>query len=78
MIEQRDGGMVLAFAGRLDAASIGSLWRPAMRAARARARPALAFDLGAVSFSDVAGATFLPRSRRRMARRRNRSARRNG
>ena len=49
----------MAFAGRLDAASIGSLWRPAMRAAeRARGQP-LAFDLGAVSFSDVAGASFL-------------------
>src|SRR4051812_7947627 len=51
--------MVMAFAGRLDAASIGSLWRPAMRAAeRARGQP-LAFELGAVSFSDVAGASFL-------------------
>ena len=49
----------MAFAGRLDAASIGSLWRPAMRAAeRARGQP-LAFELGAVSFSDVAGASFL-------------------
>jgi phospholipid/cholesterol/gamma-HCH transport system permease protein len=58
-IEQRDGRMVMAFTGRLDAASIGSLWRPAMRAAeRARGQP-LAFDLGAVSFSDVAGASFL-------------------
>ena len=58
-IEQRDGRMVMAFAGRLDAASIGSLWRPAMRAAeRARGQP-LAFELGAVSFSDVAGASFL-------------------
>ena len=49
----------MAFAGRLDAASIGALWRPAMRAAeRARGQP-LAFDLGAVSFSDVGGASFL-------------------
>ena len=70
-VEQRDGRTVMAFAGRLDAASIGSLWRPAMRAAeRARGKP-LAFELGAVSFSDVAGASFLAaaskiRSRSRM------------
>jgi phospholipid/cholesterol/gamma-HCH transport system permease protein len=58
-VERRDGRVVLAFAGRLDAASIGSLWRPAMRTAeRERGHP-LAFDLSAVSFSDVGGATFL-------------------
>jgi phospholipid/cholesterol/gamma-HCH transport system permease protein len=58
-VEQRDGRAVMVFAGRLDAASIGELWRPAMRAAeRARGQP-LAFDLRAVSFSDVGGASFL-------------------
>jgi phospholipid/cholesterol/gamma-HCH transport system permease protein len=58
-IERRDGRVVLIFAGRLDAASIGRLWRPAMRAAAGARGRALAFDLSAVSFSDVGGATFL-------------------
>lgn len=49
----------MAFAGRLDAASIGVLWRPAMRAAERGHDRALVFDLDAVSFSDVAGASFL-------------------
>ena len=58
-IEQREGRAIMVFAGRLDAASIGAVWRPAMRAAgHARGHP-LSFDLSAVSFSDVAGAGFL-------------------
>jgi phospholipid/cholesterol/gamma-HCH transport system permease protein len=58
-IEQRDGRVVLAFAGRLEAASIGPLWRRATRSGeQARGRP-LVFDLSRVTFCDVAGATFL-------------------
>ena len=49
----------MAFAGRLDAASIGVLWRPAMRVAERAHDQTLVFDLGAVSFSDVGGASFL-------------------
>jgi phospholipid/cholesterol/gamma-HCH transport system permease protein len=58
-IAQRDGHVVMAFAGRLDAASIGALWRPAMWAAEHAHGQTLVFDLGAVSFSDVGGASFL-------------------
>ena len=58
-IEQRDGAVVMAFAGRLDAASIAPLWRSAMRAAEHAREQPLAFDLGGVAFSDVAGASFL-------------------
>lgn len=58
-IEERDGRLVLAFAGRLEAAAIGPLWRRAIRRAEsARVRP-LVFELGDVTFCDVAGATFL-------------------
>ena len=50
---------MLVFAGRLESASIGALWRAAVRAAQhARGQP-LSFDLSAVTFSDVGGATFL-------------------
>ena len=49
----------MAFAGRLDAASIGALWRTAIRAAEHAHGQTLVFDLGAVSFSDVGGASFL-------------------
>ena len=49
----------MAFAGRLEADTIGTLWRQGMHAAhRARGR-ALVFDLTGVSFCDVGGATFL-------------------
>ena len=58
-IEQRDGSEVLAFAGRLEADTIGALWRQGIRAAqRARGR-SLVFDLSGVSFCDVGGAAFL-------------------
>jgi phospholipid/cholesterol/gamma-HCH transport system permease protein len=58
-IEQRDGRTVLAFAGRLDAHSIGPLWRRAIRSGeRARSQP-LQLDLSGVTFCDVAGAAFL-------------------
>ncbi|MEJ0019150.1 MAG: MlaE family lipid ABC transporter permease subunit [Acetobacteraceae bacterium] len=58
-VEQRDGRAVFVFAGRLEAASIGGQWRPAMRAARHEHGHELAFDLAAVTFCDVAGAAFL-------------------
>jgi phospholipid/cholesterol/gamma-HCH transport system permease protein len=58
-IRQRDGRVVMAFVGRLEAASIGTLWRPAIRAAEHAHGQTLVFDLGAVSFSDVGGASFL-------------------
>jgi phospholipid/cholesterol/gamma-HCH transport system permease protein len=50
---------VLAFAGRLDTASIGALWRPAIRAAEQARGSKLVLDLSEVSFCDVGGATFL-------------------
>ncbi len=58
-IEAREGRVVLMFAGRLDAAEIGPLWRPAIRAAQQARDRGLAFDLSGVSFCDVSGAAFL-------------------
>jgi phospholipid/cholesterol/gamma-HCH transport system permease protein len=49
----------MAFSGRLEAASIGALWRRAIRAAEHAHGQPLVFDLGAVSSSDVGGASFL-------------------
>jgi phospholipid/cholesterol/gamma-HCH transport system permease protein len=58
-IERRDGRTVLAFAGRLEAETIGPLWREAIWAAEhARSMP-LALELKHVAYCDVAGATFL-------------------
>ena len=56
-VSERDGLRVLAFAGRLDAAGAGRVWRGAMRAAR-QERPLL-LDLGRVTLCDTAGATLL-------------------
>jgi phospholipid/cholesterol/gamma-HCH transport system permease protein len=57
--EQRDGRTVLVFGGRLDAASIGAIWRTGMKLARAaRGRP-VRFDLTQVSYGDISGAAFL-------------------
>ncbi|HEX4173817.1 MAG TPA: ABC transporter permease [Acetobacteraceae bacterium] len=57
--EQRDGCTVLAFGGRLDAASIGAIWRRGMQLAHtARGRP-VRFDLTQVSYGDMSGAAFL-------------------
>jgi phospholipid/cholesterol/gamma-HCH transport system permease protein len=58
-IEEREGRVVLAFAGRLDAVTIGPLWRRAARVARQARGRRLVFDLGGVSFCDVSGAAFL-------------------
>jgi phospholipid/cholesterol/gamma-HCH transport system permease protein len=58
-IAQRDGQTVLAFSGRLEADTIGNLWRAVIRAASgARGQP-LGFDLSQVTFCDVGGASFL-------------------
>jgi phospholipid/cholesterol/gamma-HCH transport system permease protein len=56
---EREGRVVLTFTGRLDAAEIGPLWRPAMRAAQQARGRGLVFDLDGVSFCDVSGAAFL-------------------
>jgi phospholipid/cholesterol/gamma-HCH transport system permease protein len=58
-IEESEGRVVLAFVGRLDAGTIGPLWRRAARAARQARGRTLIFDLGGVSFCDVSGAAFL-------------------
>jgi phospholipid/cholesterol/gamma-HCH transport system permease protein len=58
-VEQRGGRTVLTFADRLEADTIGALWRRGIHAAqRARGQP-LVFDLSGVAFCDVGGATFL-------------------
>ena len=49
----------MAFAGRLEADTIGTLWRQGMHAAHRAHGRALVFDLTGVSFCDVGGATFL-------------------
>ena len=58
-IEFREGRVALVFAGRLDAAEIGPLWRPAIRAAQQARGRDLVFDLAGVAFCDVGGAAFL-------------------
>lgn len=58
-VKEDEGRTVLVLAGRLDAEGAGALWRQAMRAAAHAPGRTLAFDLGAVSFCDVGGATFL-------------------
>lgn len=58
-VEQRGPDTVLVFIGRLNAASAGTLWPVALRAAaRAHAQP-LRFDLAAVTDCDMTGATLL-------------------
>ena len=58
-IEQRGDRAVLAFAGRLEADTIGELWRQGIHAAQHAHGKALVFDLTNVSFCDVGGAAFL-------------------
>ena len=58
-MQQYDGQTVIAFNGRLDVESIGPLWRPAMHAVTQLRGHPLRFDLSAVSFCDVGGASFL-------------------
>lgn len=58
-IEKQPGRTVLAFAGRLDAASLGHVWRHAMHAARHAHGTPLVLDLREVAYCDVAGASFL-------------------
>ena len=49
----------MTFTGRLEAASVGALWRRAVRAAKQASGRPLVFDLSDVAFCDVGGATFL-------------------
>jgi phospholipid/cholesterol/gamma-HCH transport system permease protein len=58
-VEQRDGRTVLAFAGKLEADAIGSLWRRAIKVAEQARGKKLAIDLRNVTFCDVGGAAFL-------------------
>jgi phospholipid/cholesterol/gamma-HCH transport system permease protein len=58
-IEARGEHVVMMFAGRLDAMTIGRLWRQAMHAARQANGKRLVFDLAGVSFCDVSGGAFL-------------------
>jgi len=58
-IQQRDGRAVMVFSDRLEADTIGALWRSAIRAAEHARGQTLVFDLSKVSFCDVGGATFL-------------------
>ncbi|HEY6431332.1 MAG TPA: ABC transporter permease [Acetobacteraceae bacterium] len=51
--------VVLAFAGRLDAAEVARLWRQALDAARRVRGRNLTIDLSAVETCDMAGATLL-------------------
>ena len=49
----------LAFAGRLDAAGTGQVWRPALAAAAGARRQELVFDLSGVTAFDMTGAALL-------------------
>lgn len=55
----RDGAVVLVFAGRLDAAGVAPIWSPTLKAAGGAKERGLLFDLSAVSMCDTAGATLL-------------------
>ena len=56
-VAERDGTIVLTFAGHLDAAAAGRLWRQGLRAAGGAG--GLSFDLSALEFCDMSGAAFL-------------------
>lgn len=58
-VEEREERVALVFSGRLDAATIGPLWRRSVRVAQQARGRRLVFDLGGVSFCDVSGAAFL-------------------
>jgi phospholipid/cholesterol/gamma-HCH transport system permease protein len=58
-IDRSDDRVVMVFSDRLEADTVGPLWRQAVRAAQHAHGRTLVFDLGAVSFCDVGGATFL-------------------
>ncbi len=58
-VERGEGRTVLSLAGRLEAASVGAIWRQTMREAEHARGSALVIDLAGVTFCDVAGATFL-------------------
>jgi phospholipid/cholesterol/gamma-HCH transport system permease protein len=52
-------GATIAFAGSLDAAGAGGIWRATMRAARQAAGRPLVLDLAAVTHCDTAGAALV-------------------
>jgi phospholipid/cholesterol/gamma-HCH transport system permease protein len=56
---QDAGGVVVAFAGRLDLASVGGIWDSAVAAARQAAGGHVWLDISAVPGCDTAGATLL-------------------
>ncbi len=58
-IEQHEGQTAFVLAGRLDAEGAGVLWHQAMREAAHAHDRRLVFDMGAVTFCDVGGASFL-------------------
>jgi len=58
-IEESAGRAVLSFTGRLDAECVAQLWRQTIRAAAQARGHKLVFDLTAVSFCDVGGASLL-------------------
>jgi len=58
-IEESAGRAVLSFTGRLDAECVAQLWRQTIRAAAHASGRKLVFDLTAVLFCDVGGASLL-------------------
>ena len=58
-VERRGEATALVFAGNLDAAGAGELWRPALHAATHAKGHALRFDLATVTAFDVTGAALL-------------------
>jgi phospholipid/cholesterol/gamma-HCH transport system permease protein len=56
---EQPGGLILRFAGRLDSAGAGAVWRPALAAARAARGRRLRFDLAGIEAIDTAGVTLL-------------------
>ena len=58
-VQPHNAGVTLVFVGRLEAQSIGPLWRRAIHSAEGARGQELIFDLNGVTFCDVAGATFL-------------------
>jgi phospholipid/cholesterol/gamma-HCH transport system permease protein len=58
-IEPVGTGVVLAFAGEMETASVGPLWRQAMRVAEQARGRTMAIDMSGVTFCDVGGAAFL-------------------
>ncbi len=58
-VHAESAGSRLAFAGRLDGAGTGAVWRPTIAASRQARGRSLIFDLGGVAAFDMAGAALL-------------------